>query len=138
MIYPKLTLCGSKKKCARTDTVFFPISQVHTKGVTLRKSMAYGEHMFSLVLEKTQHGPVQGNVIFFYQILRFCLPLSFCPGCWDICCVTNLPLELDQIEWPCWNQPKNVLLAVTYIYSINILNILLYKLYNWIIGHFFT
>ena len=25
--YPELALCGSKTECARTDTVFFPISQ---------------------------------------------------------------------------------------------------------------
>ena len=34
-IYPELALCGSKNECARTDTVFFPISQVCTRGVTL-------------------------------------------------------------------------------------------------------
>ena len=34
-MYSKLALCGTKNKCARTDTVFFPISQVSTRGVTL-------------------------------------------------------------------------------------------------------
>ena len=33
--YPELALCSSKNKCARTDTVFFPISQVSTRGLTL-------------------------------------------------------------------------------------------------------
>ena len=27
-IYPELALCDSKKECARTDIVFFPISEV--------------------------------------------------------------------------------------------------------------
>ena len=34
-IYPELALCGSKNECGRTDTVFSPISQVCTRGVTL-------------------------------------------------------------------------------------------------------
>ena len=34
-IYPELALYGSKNEGARTDTVFFPISQVYTRGVTL-------------------------------------------------------------------------------------------------------
>ena len=34
-IYPDLALYGNKNKCASTDTEFFPISQVHTRGVTL-------------------------------------------------------------------------------------------------------
>ena len=33
--YTKLALCDNKNECARTDTVFFPISQVYTRGVTL-------------------------------------------------------------------------------------------------------
>ena len=33
--YSKLSLYSSKNECARTDTVFFPISQVCTRGVTL-------------------------------------------------------------------------------------------------------
>ena len=33
----EFALYGSKNKCARTDTVFFPISQVCTRGVTLTK-----------------------------------------------------------------------------------------------------
>ena len=36
-IYPELALYGSKNECARTDTVFFPISQVCTRGVTLNE-----------------------------------------------------------------------------------------------------
>ena len=39
-IYPKLALCDSKKECARTDTVFFPISQVHTKAEILKRDFA--------------------------------------------------------------------------------------------------
>ena len=34
-IYAKLALCGSKNERARTNTVFFPISQVYTRWVTL-------------------------------------------------------------------------------------------------------
>ena len=34
-IYANLALSGSTNECARTDTVFFPISQVYTRGVTL-------------------------------------------------------------------------------------------------------
>ena len=36
-IYLKLALCGSQNECTRTDNVFFPISQVCTRGVTLTK-----------------------------------------------------------------------------------------------------
>ena len=34
-IYPELALYGSKNEFARTDTVFFPLSQVCTTVVTL-------------------------------------------------------------------------------------------------------
>ena len=34
-IYPKLALCGSKNECARTDTVFFPISEFSKGTVSL-------------------------------------------------------------------------------------------------------
>ena len=34
-IYPDLALCGSKNLCARTDTVFFPISEVNNGPVSL-------------------------------------------------------------------------------------------------------
>ena len=34
-IYPELALYGRKNECARTDTVFFAISQVCPWGVTL-------------------------------------------------------------------------------------------------------
>ena len=34
-VYPKLTLCGSKNVCAKTDTVFFPISEVSEGTVSL-------------------------------------------------------------------------------------------------------
>ena len=34
-IYPKLALCGSKTECAKTDAVFFPISQVSEGTVSL-------------------------------------------------------------------------------------------------------
>ena len=37
---PKLALYGSKNKCAWTATVFFPISQVCARGVTLHMCMA--------------------------------------------------------------------------------------------------
>ena len=37
-IYPKLALSGGKNECAVTDTVFFSISQVCTRGVTLFNS----------------------------------------------------------------------------------------------------
>ena len=33
-IYPKLALSGGKNECAVTDTAFFTISQVCTRGVT--------------------------------------------------------------------------------------------------------
>ena len=36
-IYPELALDGRNNECARTDSVFFPISQVCTRGVTLIK-----------------------------------------------------------------------------------------------------
>ena len=35
IIYPELALCGSKNLCARTDTVFFPISDVNEGMVAL-------------------------------------------------------------------------------------------------------
>ena len=34
-IYPKLALCGRKNECGRTDTVFFPISEVSEGTVSL-------------------------------------------------------------------------------------------------------
>ena len=34
-IYPKFALHGSKKECVGTDTIFSPISQVCTGGVTI-------------------------------------------------------------------------------------------------------
>ena len=34
-IYPELALSGSKNECARTAIVFFPISQVCSRGATL-------------------------------------------------------------------------------------------------------
>ena len=34
-IYPELSLCGGKNECARTDTVFFPISEVSEGTVSL-------------------------------------------------------------------------------------------------------
>ena len=37
-IYPDLAFYSSKNECARTDIVFFPISQVCSRGVTLLKS----------------------------------------------------------------------------------------------------
>ena len=36
-VYTDLALCGSKNECARTDTVFSPISQVCTRGLTLNR-----------------------------------------------------------------------------------------------------
>ena len=36
-IYPVLALCGRKNYCARTDTVFFPISEVSKGMVSLAK-----------------------------------------------------------------------------------------------------
>ena len=36
-IYPELALDGSKNECAKTDNVFFLISEVCTSGVTLVK-----------------------------------------------------------------------------------------------------
>ena len=36
-IYPKLALCGRKNLCARTDTVFYPISEVSEGTVFLIK-----------------------------------------------------------------------------------------------------
>ena len=38
-IYIELALNGRKNECAMTDTVFFPISQVCTRGVTLRVTL---------------------------------------------------------------------------------------------------
>ena len=38
-IYPELALSGSKNEGARTDSVFIPISQVCTRGVTLAKTV---------------------------------------------------------------------------------------------------
>ena len=37
-IYPELALCGIKNECARTDTVFFPISEVSKGTVSLKKT----------------------------------------------------------------------------------------------------
>ena len=42
IIYPELARYSSKNECARTDTVFFPISQVCTRGVTLTENL-YGD-----------------------------------------------------------------------------------------------
>ena len=40
-IYTKLALYGSKGECARTDNVFFPISEVCDGKVSLMKSWMY-------------------------------------------------------------------------------------------------
>ena len=49
-IYTKLALYGSKNECARNDTVFFPISQVCTRGVTLAiKNYASFARYFAVV-----------------------------------------------------------------------------------------
>ena len=37
-IYPELALCGSKNECARTNTVFFPISGVSDGTVSLKEN----------------------------------------------------------------------------------------------------
>ena len=38
-IYPELGLSGRKNEGARTDSVFIPISQVCTRGVTLNQEL---------------------------------------------------------------------------------------------------
>ena len=35
-IYPEFALYGGKNECAKSDTVFFPISQVCPMGVSLK------------------------------------------------------------------------------------------------------
>ena len=44
-IYTELALYGSKNECARTDTVFLPISEVCDGTVSL--TIGYGWHIFS-------------------------------------------------------------------------------------------
>ena len=47
-IFPELALCGSKNVCARTDTVFFPISEVSEGTVSLKTLMIYGNIFIAL------------------------------------------------------------------------------------------
>ena len=35
---PELSLNGSKNECGRTDTVYFPLSEVGTRAVTLSRT----------------------------------------------------------------------------------------------------
>ena len=51
-IYPLRDSCGRKKKCARTDTVFFPISEVSKCTFSLLLTMYY---------ETRQGSPVSSN-----------------------------------------------------------------------------
>ena len=44
-IYPKLALCGRKNLSARTDTVFFPISEVSEGTVSLENKIIIGLKM---------------------------------------------------------------------------------------------
>ena len=46
-IYPELALCGNTKKCARTDTVFFPIAEVSEGMVSLVKFL---ENLSKLII----------------------------------------------------------------------------------------
>ena len=40
-IYPELALSGGKKECVMTDTFFFAISQVYTRGVTFKEILFF-------------------------------------------------------------------------------------------------
>ena len=40
-LYPELALCGTKNKCARTDTVFSPISEVSEGTVSLSQLIGH-------------------------------------------------------------------------------------------------
>ena len=46
-IYPDLALCGRTNECARTDTVFFPISEVSKRTVSLLMSRLEEEKSIS-------------------------------------------------------------------------------------------
>ena len=39
ILYPELALCGRENECAKTDTVFFPISEVNEETVSLRQPL---------------------------------------------------------------------------------------------------
>ena len=43
--YPELALCGRTNECARTDTVFFPISKVCKDTVSLKIMMIHSDKM---------------------------------------------------------------------------------------------
>ena len=45
-LYPKLNLCGIRKECTRTDTVFFPISEVSKGTVSLFILLRLSPKMF--------------------------------------------------------------------------------------------
>ena len=48
-IYPELALCGSKNECARTDTVFFTISEVSEGTVSLARKKVWTEAQQGLI-----------------------------------------------------------------------------------------
>ena len=63
-IYPELALCGSQNECARTDTVFFPISEVSEGTVSLT-------NLIPLIRASTRrYSPLRG------------LTYSSCGGLW--------------------------------------------------------
>jgi hypothetical protein len=56
-IYPELALYGSKNECARTATVFFPVSQVCARGVTLTEITKIPKLLKYLKLQKLPNLP---------------------------------------------------------------------------------
>ena len=60
--YTKLALCGSKNECARTDTVFFPISEVSEGTVSLTVTIDAPQDMskiYNAVCRKDPATPVK-------------------------------------------------------------------------------
>ena len=68
-ISPELALYSSNKFCARTDTVFSPISQVCTRGVTLARRLNYLQNILKRskdeltwkVYKSQKSSPSKGN-----------------------------------------------------------------------------
>ena len=67
-VYPELALGGRKNECARTDTVFFPISEVSKGTVSLFRPFLKRENANSLRqnLQKLAHHLIN----FFFYLLR--------------------------------------------------------------------
>ena len=65
-MYTESALCGSKSGCARTDTVFSPISEVSGRAVSLWCCMVYFTGVWCIIM--VQCVP-EGRMVY-YSVIR--------------------------------------------------------------------